>query len=146
MKNYIEEKDKYIIELENGKKYFAKKEEIHRNMELLETDLEDALLLYLEDKDILINEEQEELDKSAKGVVKVGAESKPKAKTPRERVTKPQPEKEFIINLIATELIDVEGLTDLNVENKAKLITFKYKNQEYKIDLVQKRVKKDKTE
>ena len=141
MKDYKIDGSVIRVEMENGKKYTISTKWVEDTMKSLETDMEDVVLMWLEDNDKLVNEEQEELDNMAKGQVKVNAE-KPKRKTPKERVAKPQPEKEFIINLIATELKDVEDLTDLVVENKAKLITFKYRNQEYKIDLVQKRAPK----
>ena len=53
-------------------------------------------------------------------------------------MAKPQPEKEFLISLLAKAL-ENEDISDLKVENKAKLITFSYKNHDYKLDLVQKR-------
>lgn len=55
--------------------------------------------MYLEDNDILVNEEQEELDKKVKGKVKLVAtnEQKVKKKTPKERVQNENPTKELII-------------------------------------------------
>ena len=41
---------------------------------------------------------------------------------------------------------EIEDISNLNVENKAKLITFDYKGASYKLDLVQKRPPKAKTE
>jgi hypothetical protein len=108
--------------------------------------MEDVLLMYLEDNDYLVNEEQQELDHMAKGKVKVAASAKPKAKTPRERTQKPQPEKEYIIGVIAEFLEDITDISNINIENKTKLITFTYKNEDYKLDLVQKRKKKEEKE
>ena len=86
------------------------------------------------------------INKQAKGQVKILNKSeKPKAKTPRERTQKAQPEKEFLITLLAKAL-EVEDISNLNIENKAKLITFDYKGASYKLDLVQKRPPKAKTE
>ena len=107
-------------------------------MATLDMDLEDVLLMYLEDNDYLINEEQEELDKKAKGVIKPQATDKTKRKTPRERVQKDNPTKELIIAEIAKTLQNL-GVSALKVENKTKLITFDYNGESFKVDLVQKR-------
>ena len=132
--------------LESGKVVKCSTEWANRAMKSLGTDMEDVLLMWLEDNDYLVNEEQEELDKQAKGQVKILNKSeKPKAKTPRERTQKPQPEKEFLITLLAKAL-EIEDISNLNIENKAKLITFDYKGASYKLDLVQKRPPKAKTE
>ena len=129
--------------LESGKVVKCSTEWANRAMKSLETDMEDVLLMWLEDNDYLVNEEQEELDKQAKGQVKILNKSeKPKAKTPRERTQKAQPEKEFLITLLAKAL-EIEDISNLNVENKAKLITFSLNNEDFKVDLVQKRKKKE---
>ena len=129
----------YEVTLENGKQVKIATSWVEKTTKLLDTDTEDVLLMWLEDNDYLENEEQEELDKTAKAnKVKLVATDKAKKKTPRERVAKPQPEKEFLISLLAKAL-ENEDISDLKVENKAKLITFSYKNHDYKLDLVKKR-------
>ena len=110
-------------------------------MKALNTDIEDVLLMWLEDNDYLENEELEELDKKAKAnkpkqVVKSSTERK---KVVRER--KPNPTKENIIKVVANALQDIA--TDINIENVGKIITFKVDNKEFKLDLIEKRVKKD---
>ena len=139
MKDYKVNGKVVEMTLENGKVVKCATEWVEKTMKILDTDVEDVLLIWLEDNDYLVNEEQEELDKTAKAnKVKLVATDKVKKKTPRERVAKPQPEKEFIISLLAKAL-ENEDISDLKVENKAKLITFSYKNHDYKLDLVQKR-------
>lgn len=138
MLDYKENGKVIEITLETGKKVLCMTEWAYKTMEALETDLEDVLLMFLEDNDYLVNEEQEELDKEAKGKVKVKTETKPKAKTQRERVVKENPTKELIITTIAKALENLD-ISNLNIENKAKLITFSMNNEEFKIDLVQKR-------
>ena len=139
MKDYKVNGSVYEITLENGKQVKIATSWVEKTTKLLDTDTEDVLLMWLEDNDYLENEEQEELDKTAKAnKVKLVATDKAKKKTPRERVAKPQPEKEFLISLLAKTL-ENEDISDLKVENKAKLITFSYKNHDYKLDLVQKR-------
>ena len=142
MKDYKINGSVYEVTLENGKQVKIATSWVEKTTKLLDTDTEDVLLMWLEDNDYLENEEQEELDKTAKAnKVKLVATDKAKKKTPRERVVKPQPEKEFLISLLAKAL-ENEDISDLKVENKAKLITFSYKNHDYKLDLVQKRPQK----
>ena len=137
MEDYkINEKD-IEITLQNGKVVKVNRQWAEQSMKVLETDLEDVLLMYLEDNDYIINEEQEELDKKAKGVVKPQATDKTKRK-PVERVAKENPTKELIIAEIAKTL-QALGVDNLKIENKTKIITFNYVNESFKVDLVQKR-------
>ncbi len=144
MKDYKENGKVYEITLDNGKVVKCATEWVNKTIKALNTDLEDVLLMFLEDNGYIENEELEELDNKAKtNKVKVVAENKSKVKTPRERTAKPQPEKEYLIGIVAEFLEDITDITNLNIENKTKLITFDYKNASYKFDLVQKRAKKE---
>ena len=132
----------YNVELSNGTIKQVGKKWVDNQMESLEISEEEAILLYLSDNDILIDEEQESLDREAKAnKVKVKADTA-KPKTQRERVVKENPTKEAIIQTIAKALGEME-VADLVIENKGKLITFSYNGENYKVDLVQKRRKKD---
>lgn len=143
MKDYKELEKVYEITLENGKVVKVDKKWAQISMEKLETDLEDVLLMYLEDNDYLENEAQNDLDQSAKANVKVIAKSeKPKKKTQRERVIKENPTKELIISKLTSALQEIDNISNVNVENKAKLITFTLNNEDFKVDLVQKRKEK----
>lgn len=128
--------------LDNGKVVKCSTEWVERSMNALSTDIEDVLLMWLEDNDYLINNEQDTLDKEAKGKVKLVAKTeKPKKKTQKERVAKENPTKELIISTIAKALENLD-ISNLNIENKAKIITFSFNNEDFKVDLVQKRKKK----
>lgn len=143
MKEYIV-KEKWVeIILENGKSIKVDKQWVDKSIKNLNTDIEDVLLMYLEDNDILVNEEQEELDKNAKGKVKLVAtnEQKAKKKTPKERVQKENPTKELIIKTIAKALETLET-DNIVIENKTKIITFSMNNEQFKVDLIQKRKEK----
>ena len=90
------------------------------------------------------NEVVEELTKKAKdnkttliNKARANVENK---KTTRER--KENPTKALIIAEIFNKLAEIEGISQLKVENKEKLITFSLNGNEYKLDLVQKRAKK----
>lgn len=147
MKDYKLNGSVYEITLENGKVVKCSAKWVETSMKALDTDLEDVLLMWLEDNDYLVNEELEELDSKAKtNKVKLVATSEKPKKTPKERVAKPQPEKEYIVGIIAEFLEDITGISNLNIENKAKMITFSYKNANYSLDLVQKRPPKAKNE
>lgn len=137
MENYKVNGKYYEITLTNGKIVRCEKEWAEKSMKSLDTDLEDVLLMWLEDEGYIINEEQEELDKKAKGVVKPKAGDKTQRK-PREKVQKENPTKELIIAEIAKTL-QALGVDNLKIENKAKLITFDYVNESFKVDLIQKR-------
>ena len=143
MKEYNVKGSLVEIVLDNDKVVKVSKKWVDTTMEKLDTDMEDVLLMYLEDNDYMVNEEQQELNNEAKGKVKVTAKDTAKKKTQRERVVKENPDKEYIIGVIAEFLEDITDISNLNIENKAKLITFTYKNNEYKLDLVQKRTKKE---
>lgn len=125
------------IKLTNNKIVKVSKDWAYQTMKTLELSLEDTLLMFLEDNDYLINQEQDELDKKAKGVVKPKAGDKTQRK-PREKVQKENPTKELIIAEIAKTL-QALGVEGLKIENKAKLITFNYQNESFKVDLIQKR-------
>ena len=140
MKDYVLNDKVYAITLDNGKIVRVAKEWVDKSIKLLNTDLEDVLLMWLEDNEYLINEEQEQLDKETKA-------NKPKlvakAKTERKKVVrerKPNPTKEMIISKVAEMLNTIA--TDINIENVGKIITFKVDNKDFKIDLTEKRVKK----
>ena len=60
----------------------------------------------------------------------------------KELVQKENPTKELIIATIAKALESLD-IKDLTIENKAKLITFSLNNEDFKVDLVQKRKKKE---
>lgn len=144
MKDYKELDKVYEITLENGKVVKVDKKWAQLSMEKLETDLEDVLLMYLEDNDYLENDAQNELDQSAKanGIKLVAKTEKPKKKTQRERVVKENPTKELIISKLTSALQEIDNISNVNVENKAKLITFTLNNEDFKVDLVQKRKEK----
>jgi len=144
MKEFKENGKVIEITLDSGKIVKVSTKWVNDTIAKLDTDIEDVLLMWLEDNDYLINIEQEELDKEAKGIVKTLVKSETaKKKTPRERVLKENPTKELIIQTIVKSLENL-AISNLIIENKAKLITFSMNNEDFKIDLVQKRKPKEK--
>jgi len=129
-----------INEQEQTKNVKIVKQWVITTMEKLQLNFWETVNLWLEDNDYIVNEEQEELDKEAKGKVKLIAKTeKPVKKTPKERVQKENPTKELIIQTIYNALQQIDNVSSVNVENKAKLITFELNNEQFKVDLVQKR-------
>ena len=143
MKSYVINGRAIEITLENGKVVKVAKGYIDKCITRLNIDMEEALLTYLEDEGYMDNLDQIDLCNQAKENKSnkiIGAKvEKAKAKTQKERTQKAQPEKEYIIGVIAELLEDITGVNNLTIENKAKIITFTYKNSEYKLDLTQKR-------
>lgn len=93
----------------------------------------------------LENEEVEELTKKAKknkSIVHEAKSEKPRAK--RNVEPKQNPDKEYLIDIIYQLLAGTEHTERVNITNKTKLIEFTYKGKAFKLDLVEKRVKKEK--
>ena len=136
-----------VIEIESAEKIRIPDEEIKKNMEILDLSEEEAIQLYLEDEGYLENEEVAELTKKAKdsGIMSTihGAKAeKPKAKVERER--KENPTKERIIAEIGKFLCQLDGISGVNIVNIGKIIEFECENKHFKLDLIQKRERKEK--
>lgn len=143
MKEYTVNGKVIDITLENGKVVKASTKFIENMMNTLDIDMEDAVLTWLEDEEYLINDEQEELNKNAKGVVKlVAANKKKETKEKKPREKKANPVKEGLTDYLAEMLSKFDGTEDVVIENRGKLITFKIGDREFKLDLIEKRAKK----
>ena len=131
----------------NGKKIRIPDGDILRLKSTMKISAEEAVKIWLEDEGILHNEEQENLCKKAKdsGIMRTihGASAKTAETTPtqRERVKKENPTKGKIIAEVAKLL--TEFADDVNVTNPEKLIEFTMNGNDYKLDLTQKRKKKE---
>lgn len=140
MKNYNVNGKVIDITLDNDKIVKVSTEYVNNMVKNLGISEEEAIITWLEDEGYMENEEQNELDNIAKAnkpKIKATTE-KPKKKTPKERTQKPNPTKEKIIQNIA-EMLENMQVDNLNIENKAKLITFTLDGHDFKLDLVQKR-------
>ena len=130
-------------------------EVINRIVSGLQVSKDEAIKIYLEDEKVIINEEQEQLNKKAEqsGVMRTihGAISEKVVQkrmagtTEKKRTVKPQPDKEAIIGYIRVlfEGFELRGdMENVTVENPTKTITFNYHGAPYKLDLTATRVKK----
>ena len=146
MKDFIENGKVIDIILDDDRVVKVSTDYINNMIKNLDIDKEEALLTWLEDEEYLINDEQEELVAKAKenrtlASLHRNKDNKPKQKTQRERVVKENPTKEMVIAEIAKLLPNFAE--NVVVENKGKLITFTIGDNDFKIDLVQKRKKKE---
>lgn len=117
--------------------------EIENLMKTLDLTEQEAIETWLDDNDYTTNEQVEELTKKAKanGTTKIKArENVENKKVERER--KENPTKALIIAELFEKLQQIDNISQLKVENKEKLITFRLNGNDYKLDLVQKRQKK----
>ena len=132
-----------VYKLNENKEVRIPDKDIERLMSTMKIDQEEAVEIWLEDEGYLINDEQEELCAKAKEnksnkIVKAKKEKQPIVlKNKKEKVVKDNPVKESIITAVAELLQGIAA--DVNIENKAKIITFKIDDREFKIDLVEKR-------
>ena len=127
----------------NNKVVKIPQKEIDNLMKTLELTEQEAIKTWLDDNDYTTNEQVEELTKKAKanGTTKIGARVNVENKKV-ERERKVNPTKALIIEELTEKLKQIDGINQLKVENKEKLITFSLNGNDYKLDLVQKRAKK----
>jgi len=147
MENYVIDGKITTITLENGKVVKVMTSYLQNMVKNLEIDMDEAVLTWLEDEGYIYNDEQEELEEKAKdnkvlASLKRNAKGEKKSTEKRTRVVKENPTKEAIIAEIAKTIQNMEGASDVVIENKGKIITFKMAGEEFKVDLVQKRQKK----
>lgn len=120
-------------------------EEIEKSMKILELTKEEAIQMWLDDNDYTTNEVVETLTKKAKEnkSALVGARTNVENKK-TERPKKDNPVKKEIINLLKNALKDYKNLqiNNIKVENDTKIIIFSIDNREFKLDLIEKRIKK----
>ena len=127
----------------NNKVVKIPQKEIDNLMKTLELTEQEAIETWLDDNDYTTNKQVEELTKKAKanGTTKIGARVNVENKKV-ERERKANPTKALIIEELTEKLKQIDGISQLKVEKKEKLITFSLNGNDYKLDLVQKRAKK----
>ena len=143
MKNY-EVNGKYTdIVLDNDKVVRVETNYLQNMVDMLDIDMDEAVLTYLEDEEYEINDEQEELTQKAKEnritATIHKAEDKTKERKKAERAPKENPTKEGIISELFNCVSALEGVSNCRIENKTKIVTFDLNGESFKIDLIQKR-------
>ena len=128
------------IKTKNGKKVNIPDEELDKLVDQLDISLSEAIELWLTDNDLETNEEQEELDKKAKASRITATIHEAKAEKPKKErkvVRKEDATKESIIKALAEKLEELA--TDVKIENVGKLITFRFGDDTFKLDLIRQR-------
>ena len=144
MNNYVVNGKVVDITLENGKVVKASTKYLENMVKNLEIDMDEAVLTWLEDEGYLENEEQEELCAAAKENKSLAAARKgnadvAKARKKTVRTVKENPVKEEIILNLVEKLNSIEKISEIIIENKSKIITFKVGDREFKLDLIERR-------
>ena len=148
MEKYVVDGKVVVITLENGKVVKASTKYLENMVNNLGIDMDEAVLTWLEDEGYLMNDDQEELCVAAKdnkvlASLHRGEDGKAKEKVKRVRTIKENPTKEMIIAEIFKCINNIDGVTAAAIENKGKIITFSLNNENFKIDLIQKRKSKN---
>lgn len=132
--------------LANGKVVQVPNAEVNKLQSQLKITRSEAVDLWLFDNDYIENEEEQALTAKAKEnritATIHEARAEYKQKTQRERVVKEDKVKEGIIQAIADLLPSLDA-TDVNIEKKGKLITFKVGADTFKVDLIRQRPPKE---
>ena len=131
-----------VVEI-NGKEYKIPVVTLKQYQKSLDITEFEAIEMWLSDRDIIVNQEVEELTKKAKEnkTDKIIVQSKvDKVKT--ERKPKENPLKQTIITEFYKFLQQNDKISNLKIENPTKLITFTLENKDFKLDLIEKRAKK----
>ena len=129
--------------LENGKTINISDKEVENSMKLLELTKEEAIQLWLEDNDYLVNEELEELDAKAKKVkIDHGAQAtKPRKKSEKPRTVKVSDAKKEFFSQLSQFLTDFSAENDANctILKENKLFQIEFGGEIFKLDLIQQR-------
>lgn len=129
--------------LENGKIINISDKDIENKMKLFELTKEEAIQLWLEDNDYLVNEELEELDAKAKKV-KIDHEAqstKPRKKSEKPRTVKVSDAKKEFFSQLSQFLTDFSAENDANctILKENKLFQIEFGGEIFKLDLIQQR-------
>lgn len=136
MENFIEKKV-------NNKIVKIPKKIIAQYCKMLQLTQDQAIQTFLEEEGYLENEEIEKMTQQAKqnGTAK-HYEKADRIKKTRAKKEVQNPDKEYIIQEIAQFLSKNEEISNIFIANHTKLVEFVYKNKQFKLDLIEKRVKK----
>lgn len=123
------------------------KEQIKRIAEGLKVSIEEATQIYASDKEIDRGKAQEfdlppEQVKIGQKYCHTGTRKAPPVYKFDKRERKQNPTKAGIVKYLAECLAEFEGVSDLDIANKERLITFAFGGENFDLTLVQKRKKK----
>ena len=129
----------------NNKEYTIPDDTIQHYMKKLKITEQEAIEMWLVDRDIIVNEEVEKLTQKAKsnGTAKIIVQSSVEKKK-TERKPKENPLKELLIADIYKFLAKDSEISALKITNKTKTIDFMVDNKSFSLNLVEHRPKKEK--
>lgn len=127
----------------NGKSIKIPDDEIQNYMKTLDLTQEQAIQMWLEDEEILINEEQAELTKKVKdsGIMHTihhAGDKQARKKSEKPKTVKVSDEKKEIFNEIYSNLANIYG-NSVRIEKENKLIICEINGKTFKIDLIEQR-------
>lgn len=120
--------------------------EVDKIANQLKISKEEALDIWLTDRGLSVNKEQEELEKRAKGVVKADAGTKKHEKVDKKpRKVKVSAEKRELFDSIFVNLDRCEGVEpeSIHILTEYKLIQVKIGEKTFKIDIIEQRPSKN---
>ena len=121
----------------NGKVIVIPDAEIANNMKSLEIDEKEAIEMWLDDNGYTVNEEQEQLDETAKKVkINKDIDTKSTKKTRKKPEIKVSDEKKALFDLIFDTLTENYG-ENIEILTKNKLVSVKINDKTFKIDVIQ---------
>ena len=121
----------------NGKSVTISDKEINKLMSSLELTKQDAIDLWLADNGYEINEEQEELDKTASKVhINKDICAKSSTKERKKPEIKVSDEKQALFNAVLDNLTEIYG-ENVKILTKNKLISVEINGITFKIDVIQ---------
>lgn len=128
--------------------YNAKdKEQIKRIAEGLKISYDEAKEIYATDKEIDRGKPQEfdlsqEQNKIAQKFAHAGTRKTPTVYNFNKRERKQNPTKAGIVSYLAESLAEFVGISNLEIPNKERMITFSFNGENFDLTLIQKRKKK----
>lgn len=134
----------YINHEVNGKVVRIPKQELEVFQQKLELSQEEAIDLWLSDHEIIVNQEQQQLNKiaQASGITRTIHQARATPPDKKRRVTvKEDKEKEEIVSGIVNFIQQTICGENVSVVNKSRTVTFELNGNHYKIDLIKQRIK-----
>lgn len=127
----------------NGRVIEISNNAIRNLMDACGCSIEEAVNIWLTDHDFIVNEEQEELDKFAKGAKIADVRDKKRTKTSQKpREIKVSAEKRELFSEIWSDLEDVYR-NSVKVLKENKLLEVKINGKTFKIDIIEQRPSKN---
>lgn len=135
----------YINHEVNDRVVRIPKQEVEVFQQKLDLTREEAIDLWLSDHEIIVNEEQQQLNKTAQAskITRTihQARSAPPEKKRRVTVKEDKEKEEIICSIVNFIEQTISNSKNVTVVNKSRTVTFELNGNHYKIDLIKQRIK-----